>query len=99
MALPGLTDELIAQLLSKGGKNKYAAPLNEFVESGEKAICVNETWAQFKDAKATTLSQGFKSAIEKGGENGPASKVAVRTNDEKVYLLNLGAIQAAQDEA
>lgn len=87
-----LTHEQIQALLSKTRqKGVYTERMNEFLASGEGGICVNETWADLAGKKATTLKQGFEGAKEKKDVAEGADKVIVKSDEEKVYLINLAA--------
>lgn len=99
--MAGLTADQISTLLGKTRqKGVYIQYLNQFVNSGEQGVCVNETWADLTDKKATTLKQGFENAKD-NKEAAPGSEnVKVIANEDKVYLINLAAagIQAPTTE-
>lgn len=84
-------DQIQALLGSTRTKGDYVVKLNEFLESGEAGVCVNETWVEMKDKKAPTLKQGFEAAKEKKDAAEGAEAIKVIANDGKVYLLNLKA--------
>jgi len=88
--MAGLTAADIQALLSKTRtKGQYVVRLNEFIESGEMGICVNEQWVEFADKKATTLKQGFDNARDNKEANEASEFVKVISNEDKVYLVNL----------
>jgi len=93
----GLTPEQIDALLSKTRtKGEYVVSLNEFLSSGEAGVCVNDQWKQMGGKKATTLKQGFEAAKDKKEANDGADKVIVKTDEEKVYLINLALVQGVE---
>jgi hypothetical protein len=90
--MAGLTADQIAALLGKTRqKGVYIQYLNQFLESGESGICVNEQWVDMKDKKASTLKQGFENAKENKEAGEGSEFVKVIANEEKVYLINLQA--------
>jgi hypothetical protein len=90
--MAGLTTEQIQALLGKTRqKGVYIQYLNQFLESGESGVCVNETWLDMKDKKATTLKQGFENAKENKEAGDGSEFVKVIANEDKVYLINLQA--------
>lgn len=90
--MAGLTAEQIAALLGKTRqKGVYIQYLNQFLEGGESGICVNETWVDLKDKKASTLKQGFENAKENKEAKDGSEFVKVIANEDKVYLINLQA--------
>lgn len=104
----GLTAEQIQALL--GGarqKGQYLKLLNEFCESGESGVDVQETWMELRDKVASTIKQGFDSAKEKKDVHADAEfvKVIVNTVGEgdnavkHVYLINMKAAGLAEQEA
>ena len=96
--MAGLTAEQIAQLLGKTRqKGQYIQYLNQFLESGESGICVNEQWIDMKDKKATTLKQGFENAKENKEAAEGSEFVKVISNEDKVYLINLQAAGMATE--
>lgn len=91
-----LSPEQIQELLGKTRtKGQYVTYLNDFVNSGEGGICVNETFADLSSKKATTLKQGFEHAKENKEATEGAENVKVLVNEDKVYLINLGAAEVA----
>jgi hypothetical protein len=90
--MAGLTAEQIAALLGKTRqKGVYIQYLNQFLDGGESGICVNETWVDLKDKKASTLKQGFENAKENKEAKDGSEFVKVIANEDKVYLINLQA--------
>lgn len=97
-----LTPDQIQALLGKArSKGVYEEHLVAFVKSGEQGVCVNETWVDMADKKATTLKQGFEGAKEKKSvvealpDFDASTLIKVITSDEKVYLINLQAAGVA----
>lgn len=98
--MAGLTAEQITALLGKTRqKGVYIQYLNQFLEGGESGICVNETWVDLKDKKASTLKQGFENAKENKEAGDGSEFVKVIANEEKVYLINLQAAGVAEQQA
>jgi len=92
-----LSNEQIMALLSKTRqKGVYTDRLNEFLASGEQGIEVNSTWPDLGGKKATTLKQGFEAAKDKKEANEGADKVIVKTDEEKVYLINLALVEGVE---
>ena len=90
--MAGLTADQIAALLGKTRqKGVYIQYLNQFLDGGESGICVNETWVDLKDKKASTLKQGFENAKENKEAKDGSEFVKVIANEDKVYLINLQA--------
>lgn len=101
LRMPGLTPEQIKALLGKTRqKGVYEDYLIAFVASGEGGVCANEEWVDLSDKKATTLKQGFENAKEKARvveETAGASKnIKVISNEDKVFLINLANVEAAE---
>jgi hypothetical protein len=98
--MAGLTADQIQALLGKTRtKGDYVVKLNAFIESGEQGICVNETWMELKDKKATTLKQGFENAKDNKETSEDAEFVKVIANEDLVYLINLKAAGLASEDA
>lgn len=92
--MAGLTSDQIQALLGQTRtKGVYIARLNEFLASGEQGVCAHDDYMELKDKAASTVKQGFENA--KNGKNAAegADQVKVITNEDKVYLINLGAAQ------
>jgi hypothetical protein len=90
--MAGLSAEQIAQLLGKTRtKGQYVVYLNQFLESGEGGLCVNEQWVDLRDKKAATLKQGFEGAKDNKEAQDGSENVKVIANEDKVYLINLAA--------
>lgn len=91
-----LTAEQISALLSGSrSKGQYNTYLEQFLESGEGGVCVNDEWADLAGKSASTLKQGFENAKAKS-ENENAKMVKVLTAGEdkeskQVFLINLAA--------
>jgi len=83
--MPLSPDQIQALLGKTRTKGDYVVKLNSFLNSGEQGICVNETWVELKDKKATTLKKTNKDAAE------GADSVKVISADDLVYLVNLKA--------
>lgn len=100
--MAGLTDEQIKVLLSTTRtKGQYITYLAEFLDSGEKGVCVNEEWIDLSEKKSSTLKQGFENARE--NKNAPDGADAVKVivsgdkEDARVYLVNLKAAGVAAE--
>lgn len=88
--MAGLTAEQIQALLGKTRqKGLYTQFLNEFIESGEMGVNVNEQWVELRDKKATTLKQGFEGAKDKKEAVEGADQIKVISNEDQVFLVNL----------
>lgn len=98
----GLNQEQIMALLSKTRqKGVYTDRLNDFITSGEQGISVNETWADLRGKKATTLKQGFEAAKDKKEAADGADRVIVKSDKaedgtETVYLINLALVEGVE---
>lgn len=98
--MAGLTAEQIQALLGKTrSKGQYIVLLNQFLESGEAGVCVNEEWMELRDKKATTLKQGFENAKENKDAAEGSDQVKVIANEDKVFLINLTAAGIEQQVA
>jgi hypothetical protein len=98
--MAALTAEQIAQLLGKTRqKGVYIQYLNQFLQSAESGVCVNEQWIDLKDKKASTLKQGFENAKENKEAADGSEFVKVIANEDKVYLINLQAAGIETPEA
>lgn len=95
--MAGLTPEQIQALLgSTRTKGLYLAKINQFVESGEAGIAVAEEWPmEFAEKAYATVKQGFENAKNSKNYVGQPDQVKVIVNEEKVYLINLGATTEA----
>lgn len=90
--MAGLTPEQIQALLGKTRqKGVYIQYLNQFLDSGESGVCVNDEFIDLRDKKATTLKQGFENAKENKEAKEGSEFVKVIANEDKVYLINLQA--------
>jgi hypothetical protein len=82
----GLSNDDILALLSKGReRNAYGPPLLEFCNSSEAAISVRDYWPKFKHKTASTLYQGFNTAINNASLK---DTVDVKKVEDNVYLLH-----------
>ena len=99
--MAGLTPEQIQSLLGRArSKGQYVQRLNEFLESGEAGVDVQEQWVEFRERKANTLKQGFDGARENKLAADGADQVQVISNEDHVYLINkVAAGVAAEEEA
>ncbi len=98
--MAGLTDEAIFALMNSGRtKGGYVTKLADFLGSGEKGVCANETWVDISGKKHATIKSGFESAKTRKDAPDGADKVLVRVQDEKVYLINLSLVQSAEADA
>src|SRR4029077_2772570 len=89
--MPLSPDQIQALLGKTRTKGDYVVKLNSFLNSGEQGICVNETWVELKDKKATTLKQGFENVKTNKDAAEGADSVKVISADDLVYLVNLKA--------
>jgi hypothetical protein len=95
-----LSDDQIRTLLSKTRqKGVYTERLNEFIESGQAGVSVNEQWADLSGKNDTTLKQWLEAAKEKKEALEGADKVIVKSDDEKVYLINLAHVEGLAEAA
>lgn len=83
----GLSSEKITELMGAGrARNAYGPKLVTFMESDEAAINPVEVWPiEFQAKQASTLYQGFLTAVKKAGLE---DQVLVKQNDGNVYLLH-----------
>lgn len=94
-------DQIMALLSKTRQKGVYTERLNEFISGGEQGISVNETWADLRGKKATTLKQGFEAAKDKKEALDGADKVIVKSDKaedgtESVYLINLALVEGVE---
>lgn len=95
----GLSAEQIQALLGKTRtKGDYIVKLNEFLAGDQDGVCVNDTWVEMKDKKATTLKQGFENAKDHKDAGEGAEFVKVIADNEQVYLINLAKAGLVADE-
>jgi hypothetical protein len=83
----GLSNEKITELMGAGrARNAYGPKLVTFMESDEAAINPVEVWPiEFQAKQASTLYQGFLTAVKKANLE---DQVLVKQNDGNVYLLH-----------
>jgi hypothetical protein len=94
--MPLSNDQIMALLSKTRQKGVYTDRLNEFIASGEGGLCVNEQWPDLGGKKATTLKQGFEAAKDKKEASEGADKVIVKTDEDKVYLINLAHVEGVE---
>jgi hypothetical protein len=90
----GLSNEKITELMGAGrARNAYGPKLVTFMESDEAAINPVEVWPiEFQAKQASTLYQGFLTAVKKANLE---DQVLVKQNDGNVYLLHKERVAVA----
>jgi hypothetical protein len=86
-SMAGLSNDMILKLMAGGrARNAYGPKLKLFLDSDEAAINPAEVWPiEFGQKKATTLYQGFNTAIKEAGLN---DTVQIKQSDGQVFLLH-----------
>lgn len=99
--MAGLSAEQIAQLMAgRTRKGLYRDKLNEFINSGEGGVCVQDEWpVDFADKADTAIKQGFDSAKNSKNAIAGTENVLVINNDGKTFLVNPAAAGVASDSA
>ena len=91
-AIKGLDNATIVSLMGKGrARNAYAPKLQIFLDSDEPAVDVKDVWPEFAAKQATTLYQGFRTAISAHPE---LEDILVKQDDGHVYLMHTARINA-----
>lgn len=85
--ITGLPPDVIAGLMAKGRtRNAYGPRVIEFCESDEAAINPADVWPlEFGGKVASTLYQGFNTAIDKAGLK---DTILVKKVEDSVFLLH-----------
>jgi hypothetical protein len=82
-----LTEKQIAELAGKSRiRGLYKQELDKFMNSDMSGVEVNLSEGEFANKTVSTVSQGFRTAIEKNGYDG---KVRVQPVEDKVFLIRV----------